>query len=480
MCVPLHFLKVCIFQFVNSYMSLFYVAFVKASGLSPMSLREAGHAIAGYISDEEVGGVGVNGSAAASNMSHLVYSAEYCHDLKHFEEDDAAIRARFDGVNPFCMQELTKMLATFVIVSQVVGMAAGFVMPILSAYAKAAFEYWWLRHMVPPTNADDDDDVGGGVGGISGVDGGGGRGVSGARPAPWNGGGDRSSWRKMEEGSPFTETPPPQPQQAVAGKLSRGKFVELVTSSMKLLRAIALPCCGGNQDVKLMSVYEEQAKLAKFDMDTGLSGVINKYMQLIIQVGYIVLFAPAFPLAAFICLIANVWRIRADACLLLFNTQRPPFRCAQDIGTLQTALRIISVAAVVIHTGLLVFTSTQLHDVLPLDIFGVRVTENDKFTLLIILEHVLLGSQYIINQLLEVFLPTTPKQISIWKAVEEKRKKMAAQQALEQGDDDDDDVEEDAGAAAPLMGRQQTATAMPVRPAPARPARRSIEMNALL
>ena len=49
---------------------------------------------------------------------------------------------------------------------------------------------------------------------------------------------------------------------------------------------------------------------------------------------------------------------------------------------------------------------------------NVTVNANDKFTLLIILEHLLLGGQYVLNQLLEVFLPTLPKQTSIWKAVE--------------------------------------------------------------
>ena len=43
-----------------------------------------------------------------------------------------------------------------------------------------------------------------------------------------------------------------------------------------------------------MSVYEEQAKLMRFDEPTGLSGVIPKYVSLLIQIGYIVLFAPAY------------------------------------------------------------------------------------------------------------------------------------------------------------------------------------------
>ena len=68
------------------------------------------------------------------------------------------------------------------------------------------------------------------------------------------------------------------------------------------------------------------------------------------------------------------------------------------------------------QVGLLVFTSTQLHTLLPLRILGYQVTENDKFTLLIILEHLLLGGQYVICVLLDVFLPATPKTTSIWKA----------------------------------------------------------------
>jgi hypothetical protein len=179
-----------------------------------------------------------------------------------------------------------------------------------------------------------------------------------------------------------------------------------------------------------MSLYEEQAKLMKFDTKSGLSGVIMKYMRLLIQVGYIVLFAPAFPLAALVCLLANLWRIRADAYLMLFNTQRPPYKCAQDIGTLQGALQILSALAVATHVGILVFTSTQLHGVLPFTIPGIgTVTEDDKFVLLVILEHLLLAGQYVLNVLLDVFLPPTPKITSIWKAVEKELSKDREEEA---------------------------------------------------
>ena len=40
-------------------------------------------------------------------------------DLSDFEADDFEIRQRNDGVNPFCMVEITRMLATFIVVLQV-------------------------------------------------------------------------------------------------------------------------------------------------------------------------------------------------------------------------------------------------------------------------------------------------------------------------------------------------------------------------
>ena len=141
-----------------------------------------------------------------------------------------------------------------------------------------------------------------------------------------------------------------------------------------------------------------------------------------------VIFAPAFPLAALVCFVSNIFRLRADARLLLYNTQRPPLKQAQDIGTLQGALRVLLLLGLATHAGLLVFTSTQLHEILPFTVLGYEVTEGDKFTLLIILEHLLIASQYTVQVLLEVVRPTMPKTTSIWKAVEERRKELADEQ----------------------------------------------------
>jgi hypothetical protein len=404
--------KVCIFQFVNSYIALFYVAFIKAAGVE-LPLPWVGwlrSVLSKSFSSE--GGEGDPFSAP--------FAAEYCHDLDHFEMTDAQIRSAHDGVNPFCVEELAKYLASFVIVSQVGGMIAGFLVPVAAAKASDLLEVWWLRHM-----ADEEAD---GVG--SGAQ------PPGGAPAPQAGspegaarcGADarcssdsieRGSYHRLDETSAFggvQKLPTKRPPRTKLSYFAR------------LCRALLCPCCLGQGHVPEMTVYEEQAKLNKFDGPTGLTGVIHKYMVLVIQVGYVVVFAPAFPLAALVCFVSNIFRLRADARLLLFVTQRPPLKQAQDIGTLQQALRALLMLSLITHAGLLVFTSTELHELLPFTVLGYEVTENDKFELLIILEHLLIGGQLIVQQLLEVLRPTMPYTTSIWKGVESAVDKLKEEQ----------------------------------------------------
>ena len=148
------------------------------------------------------------------------------------------------------------------------------------------------------------------------------------------------------------------------------------------------------------------------------------------QIGYVVLFAPAFPVSAAIVFFNNLWRLRGDAYLLLYNTQRPPYRCAEDIGSLQQLLQFLAALGVATHVGILVFTSNQLHLLMPFTIFGWTVHKDDRFTLLVVLEHLLLLAQFILQVLLEIMLPKLPKETSVDMA----RQKHGASPVVEDGD----------------------------------------------
>ena len=63
-----------------------------------------------------------------------------------------------------------------------------------------------------------------------------------------------------------------------------------------------------------MTVHEENAKLEPHE------GVFSEYNKLIIQLGYVVLFAPACPIASLICYVGNLLEIRTDA----YKVASPP------------------------------------------------------------------------------------------------------------------------------------------------------------
>lgn len=58
------------------------------------------------------------------------------------------------------------------------------------------------------------------------------------------------------------------------------------------------------------------------------------------QIGYIVLFAPAFPIAALFVYVATALKLKNDAFKLLRLYQRPFPRVANSIGTWETVIQV--------------------------------------------------------------------------------------------------------------------------------------------
>lgn len=68
--------------------------------------------------------------------------------------------------------------------------------------------------------------------------------------------------------------------------------------------------------------------------------------------GYATLFVAAFPLAPLMAFVNNYIEIRIDAWKLCQNCRRPMPSGAEDIGTWQAILEIMSVAAVMCNCAL--------------------------------------------------------------------------------------------------------------------------------
>ena len=75
------------------------------------------------------------------------------------------------------------------------------------------------------------------------------------------------------------------------------------------------------------------------------------------EFGYISMFSAACAPSAFFAAVTNFIEIRLDAGRICFNLRRPRYRGAQDIGTWQRVLALLSWLAIGVNVALICFTS---------------------------------------------------------------------------------------------------------------------------
>ncbi|XP_037957870.1 uncharacterized protein LOC119687578 isoform X4 [Teleopsis dalmanni] len=132
---------------------------------------------------------------------------------------------------------------------------------------------------------------------------------------------------------------------------------------------------------------EIESSLYKYD------GTFSDHLEMLVQMGYVVLFSAAFPLAGVCALINNLMEIRSDAFKLAHVHQRPFGQRVANIGTWQNALSILSLAAVIVNCAL-IGLSGQVSRLWP------GLTTAQTIILIVALEHIMLGLRSALTWLL--------------------------------------------------------------------------------
>jgi hypothetical protein len=162
------------------------------------------------------------------------------------------------------------------------------------------------------------------------------------------------------------------------------------------------------------TVYEAQAKLEPFE------GIFSEYSRIVVQLGYVVLFAPACPLASALLFVSFYFELRTDAYKLVCNTRRPAYMGGEDIGSWQTVLRVLAVLGVLTNVGLVGVTATTLKRLLPFKLLGIiEINESNKLMFLIVVEHLLLLAQFCVVTM----IPDVPEDLAIETAYQQWRAK---------------------------------------------------------
>ncbi|XP_062328767.1 anoctamin-7 isoform X1 [Osmerus eperlanus] len=107
----------------------------------------------------------------------------------------------------------------------------------------------------------------------------------------------------------------------------------------------------------------EDQGLPPWESDSQLllcEGLLDEYLEMVIQFGFITIFVAACPLAPLFALINNWVEVRLDAQKFVCEYRRPVAERAQDIGVWLNILQVITHLAVITNAFLIAFTSDFL------------------------------------------------------------------------------------------------------------------------
>ena len=102
-------------------------------------------------------------------------------------------------------------------------------------------------------------------------------------------------------------------------------------------------------------------KLPKYG-NNAVGGCFQDFNEMVVQFGFMSLFAVGFPGAAFFALVNNIQEMRADGIKIVCQHQRAPIELREDIGAWETVLSFISYIAVITNAVILGFTSQVIYE----------------------------------------------------------------------------------------------------------------------
>jgi len=167
------------------------------------------------------------------------------------------------------------------------------------------------------------------------------------------------------------------------------------TSSSALLDKDLISGLAASQD-------KGKEKLPKYEREFCLGdypGTIDDYSEMVIQYGYVTLFAASFPLAPLLALICDLIELRSDAFKFVTATNKPFYQGADGIGGWQYVLEVMGVIAVITNCLLIGYSYNSVYL-----IFG---QVYPTLVVIVVLEHILLFLKFVIA----VAIPDIPHYV---------------------------------------------------------------------
>nr|XP_032521785.1 anoctamin-8 isoform X2 [Danaus plexippus plexippus] len=182
-----------------------------------------------------------------------------------------------------------------------------------------------------------------------------------------------------------------------------------------------------DSDITTKGIYQAELESQLFKYE----GTFAEYLEMLTQLGHVLLFSAAFPLAALCALVNNTCEVRADAFKLCHVAQRPFGERVSNIGSWQHAMEAMVWLSVLVNCAL-IGLSGPVHRLLP------GATASQTVLGIVALEHVIL----VIVLCLRLAIPEIPGWLATEMAKVEFQRREAIKNAhaplLSEGTSSDD------------------------------------------
>ena len=112
-----------------------------------------------------------------------------------------------------------------------------------------------------------------------------------------------------------------------------------------------------------------------------------QYSEQVIQLGFVTIFAPAFPIGPLFAIIVNAIAVKGEINMYCYYGRRHIAKGASGIGAWQAFIELTSMVAVVVNSALVFYTASTS---LSLGIFdGLEIYQ--KFAIVVLIEHAVIA-----------------------------------------------------------------------------------------
>ena len=184
------------------------------------------------------------------------------------------------------------------------------------------------------------------------------------------------------------------PKVTKKGKEAYEKYKDQAANSSKFV--------GINLDASVDNIIADSIWMKKVmdELDLPEYVLSDDYLEMVIQYGYITMFAVAFPIAPLLAYMNNLMEAKVDF-MKLKACRRPNIVNQTTIGGWYQCLHIITVASVLTNCFLLCVVSQNFMSFVPSSMENLFQSAESKFIVMILLEHVILSLKWALSGMID-------------------------------------------------------------------------------